>query len=320
MDENTIETKIKWLVEDFLDDLDSWFSADIKCCEKCYSDFIKNWPMIIQRSNEFFSIDLESFYAGSRRIKENYSLKEFVDNIHLVKCPRCGESIEDIIYPFEFHFCIDEDFEFDVNLLKQTILETPFIVLKNSLANRVFDVINEQIAFTEKTLIDFPLYRGRVIKKEDICGDSFLAPPKELTREGRYNHNGIPVIYSANKKITCYNELRKPENDFFIAEFSLKKKLILLNLNNINAFDEKNDLLKSIVWSSLCSAKTEDEAKHKPEYYFTRFISDCCKYLGFDGLIYPSVQIGTGENYVFFDTNLFSDKNLITYYEYKKQA
>lgn len=221
MEENTDETDLIWLEDDFVADLDSWFSADIKCCDNCYNDFVENWPTTIKRSKDFFAIDLETFYHGSNRVKYSYSLKVFLENIHLVKCPRCGEGLKGNIWPFEFPFDIEENLELEIALLKQNILKTPFLVLKNSLADKTFDVINELYSMAVETLIDFPLYRGRVIAKEKICNESFLAPPKEYTNEGRYNHSGIPVMYLANEKITCYNELRKPEKDFHIAEFSI---------------------------------------------------------------------------------------------------
>ena len=143
----------------------------------------------------------------------------------------------------------------------------------------------------------------------------FLAPPKSITNEGRYNHLGLPVIYASDNCKTCFNELRKPEQNFYIAEFEIKKNLRLLNLNNIENYKE-SDLLKAIVISSVVSSKAVDDSKYKPEYYFTRFISDCCKYLKFDGIVYPSVQIGIGENYVFFNTEILKEENIIRIEKY----
>ena len=31
--------------DDFIRELDSWFTADIKCCNNCYEDFLESWPI-----------------------------------------------------------------------------------------------------------------------------------------------------------------------------------------------------------------------------------------------------------------------------------
>lgn len=303
------EENLIYFVDDFIAELDSWFSADIKCCDECYDDFVRNWPIISERGKHFYSIDVGTFYDGSR-LRDMYTKKQFLENVHLVKCPRCGSSIKYNFWPFEFEFDDYDSLEVDFESLKDDIRETPFIVLKNPIADRTFNFIEKQFLKREKTKLDFPLFRGRVINHTGIEKKDFLPPPKEYTNEGRYNHLGIPVIYVANKEITCFNELRQPNENLFIAEIFINKELQLLDLNNIEDDKNEGDLLKAIVLSSIASSRADDNAKYKPEYYFTRFISDCCKYLGFEGIIYPSVQVGVGENFVLFDTNVIDESNI----------
>lgn len=317
-DEND-ELNLSFFVDDFIAELDSWFTADIKCCDECYDDFIRNWPLVEARGKEFYSIDVESFYEGSR-LRDVYSKKQFLDNVHLVKCPRCGSSIKSNFWPFEFEFDDYNSLESEFESLKIFIKETPFIVLKNELANRTYSLIEKQLRITKKIAFDFPLFRGRILNSSIVEKKDFLAPPKMYTNEGRYNHLGVPVIYAANKEITCYNELRKPKENLFIAEFKVNKELRLLNLNEIDDYENEGDLLKAIVLSSIASSKTEDDAKYKPEYYFTRFISDCCKFLGFDGIIYPSVQVGIGENFVLFDTNIINEGDILKFNIYDNKT
>ncbi|PKP01947.1 MAG: hypothetical protein CVU11_13550 [Bacteroidetes bacterium HGW-Bacteroidetes-6] len=297
--------------DDFIAELDSWYSADIKCCNECYEDFIQNWPLAIDRLPDSYSIDTNAFYHGSR-LRNLYTEQEYNENLHNVKCPRCGAGIYGVFWVFEFDFDNFDEIEFDFHLLKQDIKETPFIVLENKLASQTFELIEKISKNINLIDLDLSLYRGRILDKTDINKSDLLPPPPNFTNEGRYNHIGIPVLYAADKEITCFNELRKPIQNLHLAEFKIQKQLKLLDLTSVEEFDsiDENNLLKAIVLSSVASAKAEDGSKYKPEYYFTRFISDCCKYLKFDGIIYPSVQIGEGNNYVFFETTLLNEYNI----------
>lgn len=300
-------------------DLDSWFSADIKCCDKCYDDFMSEWPNVKLRSADCYPVDLVNFYEGGKRLRHIYTKEQYLEGIESLYCPRCGANFKNNeIYPFEFVFDPPDDFEYKAYELKNIINETPFIVLKNELATETFNLIEKIFNAIEPVSIKDTFFRGRIIDHRDAIGLDFLAPPRNVTKDGRYNHIGVPVIYSANNKDTCYNELRKPENDLWISEFTINDDLKLLDLNEIEDYSADGNLLQAIVWSSLTSAKTKDDDWHKPEYHFTRFISDCCKYLGFDGIKYPSVQIGSGHNYVFFEKNLLTEEKIKKIYKYKK--
>lgn len=297
--------------DDFVSALDSWFSADIKCCENCYEDFLANWPLSNDKVEGAYRINAETFYEGSK-LNRTYTKKQYLDNIYRVECPRCGCSLESNFWAFEFEFDDFENLEWDFNSLKDDIRETPFLVLKNNLANKTYNLLEKLAKSITSELINLKLYRGRILVSDNPKKSDFLSPPKNVTNEGRYNHLGVPIIYAANSNKTCYNELRKPNEHLYIAEFQIKEHLKMLNLNNIEDYEDYEDfeLLKAIVISSVISSKADDNSKHKPEYYFTRFISDCCKYLKFDGIIYPSVQIGVGENYIFFNTDLVTEKRI----------
>ena len=306
--------------EMFEDDLDSWFTADIKCCDECYQDFVNQWPNVRLRAG-CYPIETDFFYEGAKRLRHFYSKEEYLEGIGQLSCPRCGASLRDnYIYPYEFEFDPPEDFEDKAYELKSIIEETPFIVLKFNLASETFSLIEDFFSKSQSTKITNVLYRGRKIEGRRPIKKDFLAPPKDKTSDGRYNHLGIPVIYAANSAITCYNELRKPKVQIWISEFLITKKLKLLDLTDIDDYTTKGNLLQAIVWSSLATAKTKSNDWHKPEYYFTRFISDSCKYLGFDGIKYPSVQIGDGFNYVFFDVSLLKESDIDRIYKYENKV
>lgn len=309
-----------FIYDDFISDLDHIYSADVTCCENCFNHFEENWPNIVRHSDDFVVIDFKNFYEKSRLLREFYDY-DFLDKYsHKLTCKRCGCSIVNSRFWIGgFHFSLPsnfEEFESDLIELKSDIEKTPYLGLKNDLAKDVYDIILDQYHKTEPTKIDYPLFRGRKITTIESKED-FLPPKAEFTNEGRFNHKGIPVAYLANEENTCYNELRKPEDNFFVAKFELNNEFKLLDLNDRDSFDDKSDLLKAIMFSSVAGSKANDEDTYKPEYYFTRYISDCCRKAGFDGIIYPSIQIGKGVNYVFFDTDSFSVEQITSYRKYK---
>src|SRR5690554_6288856 len=89
--------------DDFVRELDSWYTADIKCCHHCYEGFVENWPMSLDRITGANCIEVVNFYEGSR-LREMYTKKQYLDNIYRVKCPRCGFGLESIFWAFEFDF------------------------------------------------------------------------------------------------------------------------------------------------------------------------------------------------------------------------
>ncbi|MCP1994632.1 RES family NAD+ phosphorylase [Flavobacterium sp. HSC-61S13] len=304
------ETKnFDFFEDEFLAEVDKWLTADIKCCSECLDDFISKWPIVIDRLSKAFSQDIHSFYELSR-MNLLYTKSEYLENLYRISCPRCSCPIDNSFWAFEFEFSVYDEIEFEFEILKQQIRETPYMALKNELALKVYEILEYISTKTNFIKLDFPLFRGRIIEKEEYSNSDFLAPPPNSTNEGRYNHLGIPVIYCADTKNTCFTELRKPEQNLYIAKFEIKKELKLLDLNSVGDFLEwdKDNLLNAIVLSSIMSSKTNDDSKYKPEYYFTRFISDCCKSLNYDGIIYPSVQTGEGKNYILFDTKLLDEK------------
>lgn len=295
----------------FHKDLESLFTADIKCCSECLEGFKSYWPKTTQISTNLVSISSDEMLQKGRRLKSIYSKVKYDEFMSYLFCPRCGAELKDnTFYPFEFGVNDFEDFEYYIDNITNTIKETPFLVLKNETAILVYDLIQGLYRQNKSHRINNCLYRGRSLNKDTVLAIDLLPPSIEYCIDGRYNHRGIPVLYCSTSKETCYYEMRRPNKNLWIAEFEINKSLNFLDLTNIMIESEDNNLLKTIIWSSLLSTKSNDESNYKPEYYFSRFISDCCKEIGFDGIAYPSVQIGRGRNYVFFDTNLMNKNNI----------
>ena len=304
-----------WFEEYFFRDLDGWFSSDIACCDECYDDFLYHWPHAYSANEAEFqrnSIDLDSFYEGGR-LKQAYTKEEFYKFLPLFPCPRCGNTFKGNIWPYNFPFDIIDDFEDKVKEISNLFENTPFLLLEHDFAKDVLLALKTISCTTEPKILDYPLYRARTKHslKAQINPEDFDFSPKEYVTDGRYNHAGIPVLYLASDPKTCFYELR--EQPCVIGKIEVTNKLKVLDLvDPYESHQEHSDLLNTLVYSALMSAKHNGNGAYKPAYIFSRFVSDCAKYSGFDAIRYPSTRYANNNfNLVLLNSNLSLQGNSI---------
>lgn len=275
----------------FYDEVESWFSADIVCCDECKEEFLREWPGVYSRDIEFQinAIDVDNFYNGSR-INYFFSKEEYNGLIDNIKCPNCGSSIHAYFYPYKFPF--DEDgVDNELYELSKLAEKNPSLLLVNPLAKKIFDFISDRSKGINEIAICNKYYRGRKFANGKVYTKlDFNCPPKAVVTEGRYNHSGFPAVYLGDSPGTCFIELRKPNDGIVVAEITISKKIKILDLIDIEDEDDENSVLKKVIWSSLICSPDEGEGWYKPQYIFTRFIADCARYTGFDAIRYPSVR------------------------------
>lgn len=284
--------------EIFYSELDSWFSADIACCDFCYDDFVSKWPAIYSRDLLFQKncIDIKCFYRGSR-LQNYFTEEEYLQLINNIYCPHCGNPICNNIWPYSFNFDLPDGFEHELEDIHQLSMKTPFLLLSNSFAIKSYNAIKDLAQKARPIITEQKYYRARKLDKDKIyVNEDFKYPPKSRISEGRYNHAGFPVIYLADSPTTCFYEMRKPNEGIAVAEFNILKPLKILDLIQIE--DDWNSVINVALWSSLMSSPSEGEGWYKPQYTFTRFIADCAVSAGFDAIKYPSVRLGEGNNMV----------------------
>lgn len=280
-------------IEDlFMNECDSWFTADIACCGSCVDDFLKSWPLAsIAVDFQTNNMDLEHFYE-STRLKDCYSKEDYFKFVQLVNCPRCGLQLieSEYFYPYEFPFEPVEDFEYIISELASLAQIAPFMMLKHYFAEEVFSVIEDLSSQVQPVQIDDYLYRARISSQIIELNDcEFDITPKEFSGEGRYNHSGIPAYYLGSDMETCFQELRG--NTSYIAKLKIAKKLKVLDLTaSVENYKMHSDILGTLVYSALISAKHDDCGHYKPQYVFSRFIADCARLVGFDAIKYPSTR------------------------------
>ena len=307
--------------EIFFDDIESWFSADIACCDNCYDDFLEKWPLAYAAEDSAFQrcgIDLETFYSGSRTLQDLYSKDQFWCFVKDVKCPRCGESLTGCIWPYDLPFDTDEATEEFIDGIAELAQRTPFLLLTHDFARQVYEAICSLASTSVSARLETSLFRARVAEQlsEPIASD-FDAPPKSVVVEGRYNHAGNPVLYLASDSRTCFFEMR--EQPIVVAEIYLKKPIKILDLiDPFEAHAEHGDVLGGISYSALVSSFQEDDGWHKPKYVFSRFLADCARDAGFDAIKYPSTRLMENNfNLVLVNSNLTlqEDANILRFIE-----
>lgn len=277
----------------FYHDLEKTFSADIACCNYCHADFLALWPHAYNADNNDFQtreINLDWFYETGY-LRDEFSKEEFDHYIAEMQCPRCGSFLSSSIWAYNFPFDFPEDFEETIRKVSELASLTPFLLLENEFCKQVLAAVRDISKSVAPTLLDQPLFRGRSTSplppQQSI--DSFDFPPAAFVREGRYNHAGAPVLYLASDKETCHAELRN--SACLVLEFKLLAPIRTLDLTDpYKAHQEHSDLLDSLVYSALVSAKQRDDGWHKPHYVVSRFVADCARSAGFDAIKYPSTR------------------------------
>jgi len=282
----------------FLHELDSWFSADIACCDACYDAFVSQWPGIYLQDIEFRENGwpLTAIYAGSR-LSEVFSEAEFEELLPHILCPACGSPLQSNIWPYSLPFNVPEGFLERAGETERIADNSPFLMLKNDFAREVFKQLEEISADVSAQRLVVAYFRARrSADVESVLPDRFAPPPAAVTSEGRYNHAGHPVLYLGDSIETCYHELGRPPLGIIAAEVIVLQPMRVLDLRLAKL---NNDIIEALVASSLLSS-TVGEGLYHPAYTFSRFVADCLRYLTIDGLKYGSVRSGGAHNLVLF--------------------
>ena len=284
----------------FFDCLDSWFSADIACCDACYDAFVARWPGTYLRDLDFqrSGTPLECFYEGSD-LADVFTKDEFLADLPRVRCPRCDEPLTANIWPYNLPFELPPDFEKQAKEIALIVRDTPFLALMHPFARQMLEEICRIAKTAPKAVPSSTYYRGRCANEVKGPGDptEFGPPPPPRTTEGRYNHAGRPVLYLSSDPNTCLLELGEPPDGAYVAPVALLGSPQLLDLS-----DEaiESDVLKALIASSLLSAPSPDEGWDRPCYVFSRFVADCVRSARVQALRYPSTRATLGHNLVIF--------------------
>lgn len=288
----------------FFEELDSAFTAGIACCENCYDDFLRQWPAVYRLHDDEFQragIDLMNFYENSAFAAE-FTEEEFVERVAgQVRCDRCGFPLTGWFWPYNLPFNPPDDFEEQTAEIAAIAEQTPFLVLTHPLAAKVYAEIKSASANIVSDAALKRVFRAREVSGlVDPTNRDFGHPPAEKTADGRFNHSGLPVLYTATTPELAFAEVGSPSGGAYVAEIELQLAPRLLNVAD-DLID--NDVIRAVFASVLVSAPPSGQGWAKPEYLFSRFVADCVRESGLDGIKYASARKAPGANVVIFAQN-----------------
>jgi len=131
-----------------------------------------------------------------------------------------------------------------------------------------------------------------------------MIPDPKLTREGRANPAGAPVLYLASDRETAMSEVRPWVGvDVTVAEFALRHDLHVVDSTARSPEETEGSLLEVFAtWPDLDRgfSRPVQRSEHSSDYAATQAIAELFRQLGFDGIQYRS-SLGQGTNVVLFD-------------------
>jgi hypothetical protein len=231
-------------------------------------------------------------------------------------CPHCGH--DDLTWDDEIGVKTDYEKKVDglmeevaivhgndLKYLKKLIDKNPLLVYKDPLAQDIFDEIeNKKFPITK---IKDKFYRARKVEDSKILdSDELKCPPTGKSNEGRFNHAGQSHLYLASDKETAIREISEGHNSLLLwyQEFDVEKEIN--NILDLSYSFGNISLSSSVLFLALTEyndAVYKDGGNldnWKPDYFLTRYIMDCAKYCGYNGIKYNSTKDGVGHNFVLF--------------------
>lgn len=193
-----------------------------------------------------------------------------------------------------------------IQAFKDGINKFPTLSLQYSLAKIIYKELKNRILPT--CYVEGIFFRARKVNNQDVLkSEDFLAPPIGKSEEGRFNHAGQSHFYLAERKETAIYECILDERPIllWLQEFKFRKISNILDLT----FDwdrlspSTSTLLIALYDSKILMESQNNKEMWKPDYNITRFIMDCAKHEGFNGIKYNSVKDPLGKNLVLFDCN-----------------
>jgi hypothetical protein len=244
--------------------------------------------------------------------------EKFWDKItkHLY-CPYCGNTNLDLSidvglrskYDIEVDKHYDEAkllYGRDVKEFEDLLESYPLLAFQNNLAKRIYKEIKERKLPTIS--IKGKFYRARKVENSEVIkSNKMYNPPLGKPQEGRFNHSGQSHLYLANDKETAIREVVSDEHSLLVwcQEFEILNEvtnILDLSFDWSNLTPSTSTLLISLKINNSIGRSDRNKQNWRPDYYLTRYIMDCAKSLGYNGIKYNSAK----ESYSFtFDVVLF---------------
>ena len=267
-------------------------------CDFCYPYFDEKFPGLkVIAKLELKRIGIDLFYEGSY-LRDYYSKEEYSRLINQYPCPHCGMKGYAEMYWFEIPKNLLK-FKNDIREIGELAVKTPFMILKHPFAEKIAELMKNILNKTRAIPLTEGYFRARKTKFKPYSYEDSGPPPNHIAPDGRFNHAGDGVLYVATSAELAYREMmRKPNESFYMVQLKINIPVKIFDLTELYAYD--SEVFQALVASPLLFSSRGGRGRNAPGYIFTRFISDCAKYYGFDAIRYASSYSSTHHNLVFF--------------------
>ena len=221
----------------------------------------------------------------------------------LVSCPCCGNSYElweDVGRKSEGELHYEslmaewyESHEHRLDEFHEFLTKYPYLGAAHDFGKELRQVISE---FPSTAIAGELYYRARRVESgREYAIEDFLPPDpaKCFIGEGRYNHAGQSVMYLGADKIGAALEcIREGENRAWVHGFRISRIENVLDLSDEETWAGENTQLLAfgLMHSGAVRRFADRSNSWKPEYFVPRFIADCAREKGFNGILFKSVR------------------------------
>lgn len=245
-------------------------------------------------------IELEELLC-SLKIPEKY----WNNVVQHLSCPNCGneyfDESDEVGIETKFDREINEHMDkvskiygSQVKDFEELLEKFPFLAYSNKFGKRIYMELKEKKLPT--VIINGVFFRARRVESSEVfTKDKMYHPPTGKPQEGRFNHAGQSHLYLSNDERTAINEVVADEHSVLVwsQTFEISEdvdNILDLSFDWAELTTSTSTLLLSLKVNNSIGRDDRNKELWRPDYYLTRFIMDCAKEQGYNGIKYNSTK------------------------------
>ena len=169
----------------------------------------------------------------------------------------------------------------------------PYLGMNHGFGRRIYKEVS---GFPTTKITDDIWYRARRISDgRELTPLDFYPPDptKCVIGEGRFNHHGKSLFYLAGNEYGAATEvMREDETRAWVQKFRIKGLERILDLIPEEGWAEEGlpVIAVGLMYFGALTRPVEREKGWKPEYLVPRFVADCARAQGFEGIAFKSAR------------------------------
>ncbi len=241
--------------------------------------------------------------------------KSWKNILSYLYCPSCGFSDFELGFDVGLMTNFDQEvnqhmkqvdrlYGKEVSSFEALIEQYPFLAFQHKFGKRIFKELELGTLPIVNTKGKF--YRARNVTSAEVLSmEKMSSPPIGIPLEGRFNHAGQSHLYLANDKVGAIKEVVSNEKSILVwyQEFEIENEIeniLDLSFDWLYLTPSTSALLLSLKIHDTIDRSDRNKEFWRPDYYITRFIMDCAKKVGYNGIKYNSTKENAEYNLVLF--------------------